>query len=86
MQQQPNTNQAASANVMFFVMLFSAAMIAVLGTVLPGLLEFDGTTGLVLQCVLYAVAVGDVIIAFWFRNKLRKSDPARKTSGTIQRQ
>jgi len=84
--QQSNPSGNPSANIMFFVMLFSAAMIAALGTVLPGMLEFDDETGLVLRWVLYAVAIGDVIIAFWLRNKLRKADPAARNSGTIQRQ
>ena len=86
MQQQSSSPGNPSANIMFFVMLFSAAMIAALGTVLPGLLEFDDVTGLVLRCVLYAVAIGDVIIAFWLRNKLREADPAARNTGTIQRQ
>lgn len=86
MQQQSSSPGNPSANIMFFVMLFSAVMIAALGTVLPGLLEFDDVTGLVLRCVLYAVAIGDVIIAFWLRNKLRKADPAARNTGTIQRQ
>ena len=84
MQQQPSPSP--KPNIMFFVMLLSAAMIAVLGTVLPGMLEFDDATGLVLRCVLYAVAIGDVIIAFWLRNKLRKADPNARRAGTIQRQ
>lgn len=90
MKRQPNAPGNAtgnpSANVMFYVMLLSAAMIAVLGTVLPGMLAFDDVTGLVLRCALYAVAIGDVIIALWFRSKLRKGDQAAKSSGTVQRQ
>jgi len=84
--QQPDPKQAVAANIMFFTMLGSAAMIAVLGTVLPGMLEFDDSTGLVIQCVLYAVALGDFVIAFWLRNKIRKANSPAQTSGTVQRQ
>ena len=84
--QQPNAKPQANAQLVFYIMLFSAAMIAVLATVLPGLLELDDELTLVLRGAFFVAALGDVIIAFYLRGKLRKLAPTDKGGGTVQRQ
>jgi hypothetical protein len=84
-QQQPNATPQANAPIVFTLMLLSSAMIAVLAIVLPVLLAFDDFLTLVLRCAFFAVALGDVIIAFWLRSKLRRLTPAGTSTGAVQR-
>lgn len=81
----PKTN-AAGNPLIVVVLLVSAAMLAALGTILPGMMGFTGTERWVMSGVFYLAAAGDVAIALWFRAKLKKQRAAASSGGTIQRQ
>jgi hypothetical protein len=85
MTNQPQPSAHAPTIVMAMV-LIGAAIIAVLGTILPSLFSLSGTPAIILRLAFYAVAVLDVVLAFWVRGKLRKSQPASRSGGTVQRQ
>lgn len=75
---------AAPSPAVIVALLVSAVMLVVLGTILPGMMAFDGPEGLIMQIAFYVAAAGDVAIALWFRSKLKKARAA--SGGTIQRQ
>ena len=67
-----------SASILTAAILSGALVIAAVGTFLPDLIGMDGTPGLVLRLVFYAVAAVDVAVAFWLRGRINK---ARQASG-----
>ena len=71
-------NAPSSASILTAAILCGALVIAVVGTFLPDLIGMDGTPGLVLRLVFYAVAAVDVAVAFWLRGRINK---ARQASG-----
>lgn len=74
-----------SASILTAAILTGALVIAVVGTFLPDLIGMDGTPGLVLRLVFYAVAAIDVAVAFWLRGRINKARQARGRSGnTVQ--
>lgn len=74
----------AAANIQIVILFVSAAMLVVLGTVLPRMVELDEPVATVLSIALYVAAAGDVAIALWFRSKLKKARAAEQR-GTVQR-
>ena len=75
----------SSASILTAAILSGALVIAVVGTFLPDLIGMDGTPGLVLRLVFYAVAAVDVAVAFWLRGRINKARQARGRGGnTIQ--
>jgi hypothetical protein len=80
---QPGPSKPVSPAIIV-VLLFCALMLVVLGTILPDMAELPEPFGLVMRLVLYAVAAGDVVLAFWFRSRMKKTRAG--TGGTIQRQ
>lgn len=74
----------ANNPVLIGALLISAAMLAVLGTVLPGMLELEPPADWVLRGVLYAAALGDVAIALWFRSRMKRAAPPQ-AGGTVDR-
>ena len=74
-----------SASILTAAILTGALVIAVVGTFLPDLIGMDGTPGLVLRLVFYAVAAIDVAVAFWLRGRINKARQACGRSGnTVQ--
>lgn len=80
--QSPGPN---AAGIVTGAILAGAAIIAILGTVLPGIIGLAGTPAIVMQVAFYAVAVVDVVIALWLRARLRKARSSR-SGATVQRQ
>jgi hypothetical protein len=81
---KPPANKPPVSPLIVFALLLSAVTLAVLGTVLPGMLDFAGPERWMISGVFYLAAAGDVAIALWFRSKIRKGRAA--SGGTIQRQ
>jgi hypothetical protein len=81
---QPDPSSKPVSPAIIVALLFSAVMLVVLGTILPGMMELPEPGGLIMRLVLYAAAAGDVAIALWFRSRMKKTRAA--TGGTIQRQ
>jgi hypothetical protein len=84
MPQQPPPANKPPVSPLIVLALLSAVMLAVLGTVLPGMLDFAGPERWMISGVFYLAAAGDVAIALWFRSKIKKASAA--SGGTIQRQ
>ena len=78
------TKTPAATNMVVIALLIGAVMIAVLGTVIPGMIDLGEPASMVLRVAFYAVAAGDVAIALWFRSKLKKTRAAEQ-GGTVQR-
>jgi len=72
-----------SASILTAAILSGALVIAVIGTFLPDLIGMDGTPGLVLRLVFYAVAAVDVAVAFWLRGRINKARQARGRGDNI---
>ncbi len=91
MSQPPGPAKPASANnpaagVLPIVLLVSAALLAALGTILPGMMEFTGPERWLMSGVFYVAAAGDVVIALWLRSRTRKARASESSGGTVQRQ
>lgn len=81
---QPDPSSKPANPAIIVVLLFSAVMLVVLGTILPGMMELPEPGGLIMRLALYAAAAGDVAIALWFRSRMKRTRAG--TGGTIQRQ
>jgi len=67
--------------------LAGAAFVAVIGTLLPGLVGITGAPAVWIPIVFYAVAAGDVLIALWLWRKLKAMrEGSSHSSGPVQRQ
>lgn len=75
--------EALGEKLLIGILLFSAVVLAILGTILPGLMELPDPGGLILAIAFYAAAAGDVAVALWFRSRLKGKRPS---GGTVQRQ
>jgi hypothetical protein len=65
--------------------LAGAAIVAIIGTFLPGWVGLTGGPAVALRLVFYVVAAIDVAIALWLRAKFRKNRSSRN-GGAVQRQ
>lgn len=81
---QPDPSSKPASPAIIVVLLFCAFLLAVLGTILPGMAELPEPFGLIMRLALYVAAAGDVALALWFRSRMKKTRAA--TGGTIQRQ
>lgn len=79
---------SGTATIVPVILILSAILLAVLGTILPGMLELEPPVDLVLRAVLYVAAIGDVILALFMRAKLKKAAAQNVpgSGGTVQRQ
>jgi hypothetical protein len=80
--ERPPSN--ASTTVMAAI-LAGAAIVAVIGTFLPGWVGLTGGPAIALRLVFYAVAAIDVAVALWLRARFRKVRSSR-VGGTVQRE
>lgn len=81
---QSDSSSKPASPAIIVALLFSAVMLAVLGTILPGMMELPEPGGLIMRLALYAATAGDVAIALWFRSRMKKTRAG--SGGTIQRQ
>jgi FtsH-binding integral membrane protein len=75
----------SAPNAVMAIILVGAALVAILGTILPALIDLAGTPALILRLAFYGVAMVDVAVAFWLRDRIRKAQASR-TGGAVQRQ
>jgi hypothetical protein len=66
--------------------LAGAALVAIIGTLLPGLAGITGAPATWIPIVFYAVAVADVLIALWLWRRLKALRSAPQNTGPVQRQ
>jgi hypothetical protein len=84
----PDQTQKPSPNAPTTVMvaiLVGAVMIAIVGTFVPDWVGLTGAPATIMRLAFYAIAVIDVVIAFWLRARLRKAQGSTST-GPVQRQ
>lgn len=92
MPEQTQTTTAAGARqarpnpALPIALIFSAIMFVVLGALLPGISGMTGIEGTAMSVALWIVAAGDVGIAFYLWNKIKKASRLANSGGTIQRQ
>ncbi|HKP22556.1 MAG TPA: hypothetical protein VJV39_01740 [Dongiaceae bacterium] len=88
-------NQAptrATIKMVFVILLLGSAVMALIGTFLPAMVDLDDETAGLMRIVFYGAAALSVGNAFWVKAKLTKQLPPeersaeRKSSGTVQRQ
>jgi len=70
--------------LLIVALLVSAVMLAILGTVLPGMMELPPPGDWMMRGAFYLAALGDVGIALWFRARMKRAAP--KSGATIERQ
>lgn len=81
---KPAPPDNAASVVLLAALLAGACLVAVIGTLLPGLIGLSGPPAIIIPLVFYAIAAIDVGIAFWLRARLRKAGQSK--SGPVQRQ
>jgi hypothetical protein len=88
--QQPTR---ATIKMVFVILLLGSAIIALIGTFLPSMVDLDDETTRLMRIVFYGAAALSVGNAFWVKAKLTKQLPPeernageRKPGGTVQRQ
>lgn len=85
MPDQPQKSARSAPNALMAIILVGAALVAILGTILPMMIGLTGTPALILRLAFYGVAVVDVAVAFWLRGRVRRSQASR-TGAAVQRQ
>jgi hypothetical protein len=85
MPDQPQKSARSAPNALMAIILVGAALVAILGTILPMMIGLTGTPALILRLAFYGVAVVDVAIAFWLRGRVRRAQASR-TGAAVQRQ
>ena len=85
MPDQPQKSSANAPTTVMAAILIGAAFLAIIGTILPAFIGLTGTPALIFRITFYAIAVIDVVIAFWLRGKLQKARSSRP-GGTVRRQ
>ena len=78
-------NQTSSSTSIVAAILGGAAIVAIIGTVLPNLIGMTGPVATWVRVVFYAVAAADVAIALWLRARIRRARQ-EATRGTVRRQ
>jgi membrane protein implicated in regulation of membrane protease activity len=80
-------NGAQSAPIVVVAsVLVGAIMIAVIGTLVPGMAGITGAPAFWIPVVFYAIAVADVLVALWLWRKLNSMrQPSSHSSGPVQR-
>jgi len=83
---KPTAGNPAGA-ILMAAILAGAVMIAVIGTVLPGLIGLSGAPAMIMPLAFYAIAAIDVVIVLWLRARLKKArQSSPQSGGTVQRQ
>jgi protein-S-isoprenylcysteine O-methyltransferase Ste14 len=84
----PNSDPSARPAPIAVVasVLAGAVLVAVIGTLLPGLAGITGAPAIWIPIVFYAVAVVDVLIALWLWRRLKAMrQSSAHSSGPVQR-
>ena len=85
MPDQTETPPSNAATIVMVAILAGAAIVAVIGTFLPGWVGLTGGPAIAMQLVFYGIAAIDVAVGFWLRAKLKKAQSSRN-GGTVQRE
>lgn len=76
-----------SANTLTAAMIVGAIMLVVVGTMLPALAGLTDPEATWIPLVFYALAAAEVLIAFYLRAMIKRTQRSKASSGgTIQRQ
>jgi len=82
----PGNGSKTAPAVLVASVLAGAAFVAIIGTLLPGLIGITGAAAIWIPIVFYAVAVADVLVALWLWRKLKTMrQPSQQGSGPVQR-
>lgn len=80
-----NPNQG-NPNVLAGAMIVGAILVAVIGTLMPSLVELTGPEAIWIPVIFYGIAAFEVVIALYLRARLLKARRPLSSGGTIQRQ
>lgn len=82
----PTPRRASPAPAITGSILAGAALIAIVGTLLPGWVGITGAPATWIPIVFYAVALIDVLVALWLWRRLQAARQASSAGGAVQRQ